>query len=130
MLYLDSSALVKLVVSEPETPALLEYLASQPERISSALAVVEVHRAIRRAGLAARIEARCDQVLARIGLVKVDTGVLREAAKLGPRALRSLDAVHLATALSLGDQLRAFVAYDRRLLDAAAAAGLEVQVPA
>lgn len=128
MVYLDSSALVKLVVTEPETAALRRYLRAHPERVSSALARVEVCRALRRAGATEATLRRADQVLGRIALVAIDDPLLRAAAALSPSGLRSLDAVHLATALSL-DGLDAVVTYDRRLDAAAAQTGLVVASP-
>ncbi len=129
MVYLDSSALVKLVVAEPESTALRLYLVDHRERVSSALAHVEVCRAVRRKGASEAALRRAAQVLARIGLVAVDEPLLRDAAALSPTGLRSLDAVHLATALSL-DGLDAVVTYDRRFDEAASEAGLAVESPA
>lgn len=128
MVYLDSSALVKLVVTEPETAALRRYLRAHPERVSSALARVEVCRALHRAGATEATLRRADQALGRIALVAMDDPLLRAAAALSPSGLRSLDAVHLATALSL-DGLDAVVTYDRRLDAAAAQTGLVVASP-
>jgi predicted nucleic acid-binding protein len=129
LLYLDSSALVKLVVSEPETEALLEVLPEWPERISSALARVEVVRALARVAAGPAARQRAAAVLARVGLVAIDDAVLEVAARLRPPTLRSLDAVHLATALSVGDELGAFVTYDDRLAAAAGRARLRVLSP-
>jgi predicted nucleic acid-binding protein len=129
VVYLDSSAIVKLVVTEPESGALRLYLASREERVASGLARVEVIRALRRVhGNARDLLRRADEVLGGIALVAVDDPVLRDAAALAPRGLRSLDAVHLATALSL-DGIEAVVTYDRRLSAAAAEAGLDVAAP-
>ncbi len=128
MTYLDSSALVKLVVSEPESDALRRYLAVRMDRVSSALARVEVRRAVRRRDPSETTRRRADDVLARIALVAVDEPVLRTAASMQPDPLRSLDAVHLATALSLAG-LDIVVTYDQRLADAAVQHGLEVAAP-
>ncbi len=128
MVYLDSSAIVKLVVSEPESSALRRYLAGHADRVSSGLARVEVIRALRRTRDSHTQLHRAASVLERIALVAVDEPLLNDAAALEPRQLRSLDAVHLATALSL-DGLDAVVTYDRRLHAAAAGAGLEVVSP-
>ena len=129
MIYLDSSAIVKLVVPEPESEALRRYLATRAERVASELVRVEVLRASRRAhGAAQGTLRRAEQVLERIALVAMDESVLRAAAHLQPERLRSLDAVHLATALSL-EGLEAVVTYDHRLLDATVAAGLKVAAP-
>jgi uncharacterized protein len=128
--YLDSSALVKLVVLEPESVALREFLRTYALRFSSALAEVEVPRALRRAGYGAAEGRRATEILARLALVEVDRRILRGAAVLAPPGLRSLDAVHLATALSVGHDLAGVVTYDRRLSDAAVSADLVVWAPA
>ena len=101
LLYIDSSALVKLVVAEPETPALLEFLAGWPHRVSSTLARVEVLRAVRRAAAGPAVRQRATRVLARVGLIRIDEPVLAGAARVAPPELRTLDAIHLATARSL-----------------------------
>ena len=129
VLYLDSSAILKLVIDEPESSALLSLLESFPDRASSALARVEVHRAVRRAGGGKNELRRASEVLARIALVAVDDEVLTRASELEPRELRSLDAIHLATALSLGKQLGALAAYDRRLTSSAKRLRLRVVSP-
>jgi predicted nucleic acid-binding protein len=128
LLYLDSSALVKLVVSEPESGALWRLLADWPERISSALARVEVMRAVRRAGDEKAV-GRAEAVLARIGLLAIDDAVLDSAALLSPSDLRSLDTIHLASALSLRGDLGAMVVYDERLARAAKLSGISVFAP-
>jgi predicted nucleic acid-binding protein len=129
LLYLDSSALVKLVVAEPETPALLEFLAEWPDRVSSALARVEVIRAVKRAALGPRARRRAVLVLARIALVRIDDALLAAAARVQPPELRTLDAIHVATARSL-DGLAGIVTYDGRLRRAAARARFRVWSPA
>lgn len=129
MVYLDSSAIVKLVVPEPESEALRRFLAGHEDRAASGLVRVEVLRALRRTHGGSRAALRrADQVLGGIALVAVDEAILRDAAALEPGRLRSLDAVHLATALSL-DGLEALVTYDLRLRAAAVAAGLKVESP-
>ncbi len=115
LLYLDASALVKLVVAEPETPALLSSLKEHQDRISSALSVVELHRALRRCRASAAEHRRATEVLTRIGLVRIDDAILRDAAAIPFPDLRSLDAIHLATAFSVRDDLAGFVSYDHRL---------------
>jgi uncharacterized protein len=129
MLYLDSSALVKLVVAEAETPALRAFLAGWPDRVSSALAHVEVLRAVKRINAGPAVHRRAVRVLARVALVRIDDGVLEAAARMAPQALRTLDALHLATARSL-DGLAGIVTYDLRLRRAAAHARLKVWSPA
>jgi uncharacterized protein len=126
VLYLDSSAIAKLVVSEPETSQLVDVVRADPEVISSALAWTEVVRAVRRAGGRA---ARAKTVLEGIALVPIDDGIIREAADLAPPTVRTLDAIHLATAISVGDELASIVTYDLRLAEAASAAGLQVLRP-
>ena len=129
LLYLDSSALVKLVNPEPESRSLKELLADWPERISSALARVEVLRATRRAGGDEDSLRRAEKVVGRVGLIRLDHTVLDEASSLGPPELRPLDAIHLATALSVGEDLGGIVCYDTRLAEAATGSGIEVLTP-
>lgn len=129
LLYLDSSSLVKLVSREAETPAMLALLADRPQVASSALARVEVSRAVARAGLGRAAVRRGREVLARVALIAVDDPILDSAARLRPKGLRSLDAVHLATALSLLPDLEAVVCHDSRLGAAAKRAGLTVLTP-
>jgi len=128
LLYLDSWAIVKLVVPEPETKALRELLRSWPERVSSVVARIEVERAARRIGAGGVRRART--VLSRVALIELDDDVVRTAAALEPPALRTLDAIHLATALSLGEDLGALCAYDARLGEAAVSKTMEVFSPA
>jgi predicted nucleic acid-binding protein len=124
--YLDASAFVKLVRSGPESSALRRELAGR-ELLSSALLTVEGRRAARRYGeLAAR---RARVALTAITLVPLDDAILQAAAELEPAELRSLDAVHLATVLSLGEGLERLFCYDARLKDAAQALGIEVSQP-
>lgn len=129
LLYLDSSALVKLVVPEAETPDLLDVLSEWPQRVSSELAAVEVGRAARRASRDDAVRQRAEQVVAGLHLLRLDAAVLRRAAKIEPPALRTLDALHLASALEIAEDLGAFVAYDAALERAATAAGLTTLVP-
>ena len=127
MVYLDSSALVKLVVAEAESPALRRYLGDEPERASCALARVEVLRAVRGHGAAALTRAR--RLLQRIYLVHLDEELLDAAAALDPRVLRSLDAIHLAAAHLFAGELTAVVTYDRRMAAAAGLVDLPVIAP-
>ena len=127
MVYLDSSALVKLVIAEPESPALRRYLGAEPERASCAVARVEVLRAIRGHGPAPATRAR--RLLQRVHLVQLDEELLEAAAALDPRVLRSLDAIHLAAALVFSGELTAIVTYDRRMAAAAALVDLPVRAP-
>jgi predicted nucleic acid-binding protein len=125
--YADSSALVKLVVAEPESTVLAESLTTYDTIVSSDLAVVEVTRAARAAAGDPGV-ARAGALLASIGLFRLDRAVLDRAASLPPSGLRSLDAIHVASALELGEPVTV-VAYDQRLLLAAAASGLPVASP-
>lgn len=128
VLYLDSSAMVKLVASEPESPALSARIADAAT-VSSEIARVEVLRAIRRSGGDREMLERGREVIRRVGLLRVDGRVLELAADVEPADLRTLDAIHLASALILSEGLGAFVTYDRRLVAAAEQAGLGVQSP-
>lgn len=129
MIYLDSSALLKLLVEERESADLEQWIVdrSSTPLVSSVLARVEVVRASRRLNPDAVPAARA--LVAQLDLVPLTTGLIDQAADLGEPALRSLDALHLASALSLGAGLSAFIAYDRRLVAAAAAVGLETPLP-
>ncbi|HEY0782086.1 MAG TPA: type II toxin-antitoxin system VapC family toxin [Thermoanaerobaculia bacterium] len=129
VLYFDSSALVKLIVPEGESAALLALLPRYKRHVSSALASVEVKRALHRASAGEASEKRANQVLAGLNLLEIDERVLADAADLEPFSLRTLDALHLASALSLGDQLAAMVVYDVRLAAAAQQRGLPVLAP-
>jgi predicted nucleic acid-binding protein len=121
---------VKLVVREPESAALVEFLRERPERVSSALVLAEVPRALRRGRFGATAQRRAREILARVALVDLDRQTLAAAAAIEPSALRTLDAIHLATALSLRSDLTGLVTYDRRLAAAAERADLHVQTPA
>lgn len=129
MIYLDSSALLKLIVEEPESAALLVWLADRPEIpvASSELARVEVLRACRRIAPSALPIAR--ELLSGLDLVPLSGSVVDVAAELEGETLRSLDALHLASALAVRTALEAFVAYDTRLQSGAAAAGLPTTAP-
>lgn len=129
-LYLDSSAIVKLVQREAESEALRRFLRryQSDTTATSALARVEVQRAVTTGGPAALSQAR--RQLSRLHQIAVDGDVLDRAAAVAPGAiLRSLDAVHVASAQLLGDELRAVVTYDQRMAEAALAVGLPVQAP-
>jgi predicted nucleic acid-binding protein len=129
LLYADSSALIKLVVAEAESEALLRLVSGREDLVTSAVAVAEVVRAARRASSSPEVAARTRAVVRAVHLLAVDLKVLELAAEQDPEELRSLDAIHLASALSVEDELEAMVVYDRRLAAAAAAAGLSVLSP-
>ena len=125
--YLDSSAVVKLAVQEPESLALRRYLRRRQPLISSALARTEVLRALLPAGDEALTRGR--SVLQRIDLVRVNDRIQNAAGVLRPPELRSLDAIHLATAQELGDELRALITYDDRMVTAARQLGYRIVQP-
>ena len=129
MIYLDSSAVLKLVFLERETANLRRWLFDRPgvSLTSSELAKVEVLRGCRRIDVRALPQTRA--LLEDMHLIPLSGNVIEEASDLEEPLLRSLDALHLASALSIAPDLTAFVAYDRRLVAAAAAAGLETIQP-
>jgi uncharacterized protein len=130
MIYLDSSAVVKLVHAEPESQALREWLDECAEFgwISSALVEVESFRALARH--APDAVARLHPVLDQIELADLDPVIRILALTVSPATVRSLDAIHMATAQRIRGQLTSFVTYDKRLADAARIAGLPVDAPA
>lgn len=124
--YLDSSAFVKTILEEPESSRLERWLESQPDRASSALLRTEAIRAVRDDGPAAIVKART--ALRTIRLIDIDGRLLDAAGDLA-LAVRSLEAIHLAAALSLGPDLGSVVTYDTRMQAAADQLGLEVVAP-
>ena len=127
LVYLDSSAVVKTVVEEAGSDALDAFLRDYDTHASSELARTEVVRAIRRSQPFAL--ARAFEALEKLVLIELSQTILDSAGLLDPPALRSLDALHLATARSLSPQLAAFVTYDERMSQAGAALGLPVAAP-
>jgi uncharacterized protein len=129
VIYLDTSAFVKLIRGERETSALQAFLRERPGAplVSSALLVVETRRAIVRQ--APDQLARADLLLTRIDQVDITRAVLEAASRLPDPELRSLDAIHLATALQLDQDLEALVTYDSRLAAAAGRQKLPVATP-
>jgi uncharacterized protein len=129
MIYLDSSALLKLLVEERESAALALWMSerSSTSKVSSELARLEVVRAARR--LDGRVVPAARVLVSQLDLIPLTTGLIDEAAEAGESALRILDAIHLASALSIRDALTAFIAYDHRLVAAAQAAGLTAESP-
>jgi predicted nucleic acid-binding protein len=125
--YLDSSAVVKLAVLEPESSALRRYLSRRRPLVSSALARTEVTRALLPLGPEAT--RRGNDVLARIDLARVNDRVLAAAGALTPVDLPPLDAIHLATAVEFGSDLARIVTYDKRMTSAARALGIAVIAP-
>jgi predicted nucleic acid-binding protein len=129
MIYLDTSAALKLVVAEPETGALELWLAEHAgiPRVSSRLLRIEMLRAVTRA--VPHQMSRANLVLSAIALLSMDD-VAPAAEVTGDKTLRSLDAIHLATAHEIRTDLSAFVCYDKRLRDSAHALGLPIEAPA
>jgi predicted nucleic acid-binding protein len=129
VIYCDSSALLRLIFLERETADLRRWLVDRPGNpvISSVLAKVEVLRGCRRINVGALPQAHA--LLADIQLIPLSGSVIDEASGLADPQLRSLDALHLSSALSIGLVLTAFIAYDRRLAAAADAAGLTTIQP-
>jgi hypothetical protein len=126
--YADTSALVKLVVAERESAALLRWLARDSRQlVSSDLARTELMRTVRRAVPDRAVLAR--EVLESVTLLQLPTEVFEIAGRLEPATMRSLDALHLAAALHLGDDLEGLLTYDDRLATAAEAVGIPVVAP-
>lgn len=125
--YVDSSALVKTVIEEPESSVLLRWLAGKEQLVACELVRVEAVRAVRGSDPAAVPRAR--QAIATLTLIRLDGALYDAAADLEPATLRSLDALHLASALSLGSALAGVVTYDRRMTEAAATVGIRVEAP-
>lgn len=126
-IYLDSSAIVKLAVEEPESTALRRYLRRRKPLVSSALARAEVARALLPIGEAA--VGRGHDVLNRLELIRINDRVLNAAGALLPEELRTLDAIHLATAHQLGRDLQQLITYDDRLRAAAETLGYRTNTP-
>lgn len=129
MIYLDTSAALKLVLPEQETGALELWLAERTgiPRISSRLLRIEMLRAVART--APHRLSRASIVLSAIFLLGIDD-VAPTAGVIGDASLRSLEAIHLATAHEVRTELTAFVCYDKRLHDSAKAMNLPVEAPA
>jgi uncharacterized protein len=122
--YFDSSAVMKLIRDEPESMALIGYLSEASVAAStSVLAEVEVLRNLR------KLPLESDQALAGFYLLALDDEVRRSAVGIGRDSLRSLDAIHIATALAVGDRDLQFETYDQRQADAPRQAGLKVVQP-
>jgi predicted nucleic acid-binding protein len=128
VVYLDSSAIVKLAVREPESAALRAYLRRRRPLVSSALARVEVARALLPLGeMAVR---RGQDVLARIELIRINDRILMTAGSIEPPDMRTLDAIHLATVQQIEDDLSRIVTYDERMASGARLKGWPTVAPA
>lgn len=127
--YVDTSAFVKLFSNEPESEALSAAIrADWAGVLASEIFAVEVVRTARRIGGSA--VAQAVELLRTVVLLPLTAEIRREAGRVGPPELRSLDAIHVATALSASDRIGAVLTYDKRLASACAAAGLRVVAPA
>ncbi len=125
--YVDSSALTKLVLDEPESAAMRRWYVEAEQVLCSRIGIIETRRAVARG----RYEpGHLDVIMASLQIVELEPGIARQAASVGPATLRTLDAIHLATAVALRSEVGAFVTYDDRLAEAARAAGLPVVRPA
>ena len=125
--YLDTSAFMKLVMPEPESPALRDHLRQWRVRVSATLLCTEALRTAARAA-PVRLQAVRRQLLGLV-LIDVDRDLLYRAGTLAPAEMRTLDAVHVAAALSVGDELGELITYDTRMGLAARAHGLAVTSP-
>jgi predicted nucleic acid-binding protein len=125
--YLDSSALVKTIIEEPESPTLMRWLDAKDELVACDLVRVEAVRAVRVSDPSALTRAR--QAIATLTLIRLDDALYEKATDLQPPTLRSLDALHLAAALSLGSDLAGVVTYDTRMTEAAGVLDLHVEAP-
>ena len=129
LVYVDASAFVKLFSAEPESEAMVAAIDSEWDGVlASEIFAVEVFRVARRIGGAAIAQAA--DLLRSVVLLPLTTEIRRDAGRIGLPELRTLDAIHLATALSASDRIGAVLTYDLRLADACVAAGLPVVAPA
>jgi predicted nucleic acid-binding protein len=125
--YADSSALVKVVIAEPESKALTRWLVGKSRLAACDLVRVEVVRAVRASDPA--VVPRAWQVIGELALIRLDGDLYERAAVLDPPSLRSLDAVHLASAQSIGSELAGVLTYDQRMIEGAEALGMSVASP-
>lgn len=132
MIYLDTSALAKLLVAEAETPELRSWLLAQSNQdqhmVTSALSRVELLRAVARHGEPG-LPDRARFLLDGVDIIPITEAVITVAESIGPAGLRSLDAIHLASASQIRSELTSFVTYDRRLLDGCRDVGFKAQSP-
>jgi hypothetical protein len=124
--YLDASALVKLAIYEPETDAVRAFISQFDQVATSRIGLIETRRVVKCTG---GDMARASEVLASVGPIEVGVAIAASAVGIAPPTLKTLDAIHLASALALY-AVDAFVTYDERLAAAARAAGLTVASPA
>ena len=125
--YVDSSALTKLILDESESLAMRRWYVENERVLCSRIGIVETRRAVARGQ---PDPAHVDVILRSVEIVEFDTDIGRQAATVGPLSLRTMDAIHVASALTLGPEVDSFVTYDDRLAAAARLAGLPVVQPA
>ncbi len=116
------------MVAEAESLALRDLMAREPDQVASAIVEVEVPRAVKRA--VPELSELADRVVAQIAVIEPSESIRARAASLEPVTLRSLDALHLATALEIADELEGLVTYDGRMSDAGSSLGLTIFAPA
>jgi predicted nucleic acid-binding protein len=126
--YLDASALVKLAVHEPETAALEHAVVDRDALFTSEVGAIELHRALGRTGQASTYE-QAEAVLEAVFIADLTPAIRSQAGRLTPSSLRTLDAIHVATAASLSLPDMDFITYDDRQAAAARALGLRVRQP-
>lgn len=114
-------------MEEPETKPLRHFLAAKPDQVASAIVEVEVVRAVRR--VAPELTEKAGNVVAQVSAIDIGDTIRARAAMLEPATVRSLDAIHLATAIEVGEFLEAVLTYDTRMADAARSLGLAVVAP-
>jgi len=125
--YVDASALVKLALDEPDAAVMRDWYLENERVVCSRVGIIETHRA---AGLREHDPAHLRAILESVEVVELGPAPAARAESIGPRGLKTLDAIHLATALSIGAEIDAFMTYDDRLAEAARIAGLPVVRPA
>jgi uncharacterized protein len=125
--YLDSSAIVKLILEEPGSHEMRHYINDPTPVVSSALAATEVMRTV--GPVSREAVTKAAELLRTFELITIDDLILGRAGRLLPWSLRSLDAIHVATAATMGAALSALVTYDRRMAEAARALGMTVESP-
>jgi predicted nucleic acid-binding protein len=125
--YVDASALTKLILAEPDSVAMRRWYVESERVLCSRIGIVEIRRAVARQD---HDPIHLDTIVASVEIIEFDASIARSAAIVPPRGLKTLDAVHLASALAIADEVDAFVTYDLRLAEAARAAGFPVVMPA
>ena len=125
--YADASALVKLILPESDSAAMHRWFVEAERLITSRAGIIETERATRRR---AYDEDQKSLILRDVEILELDADIGRVAGSLEPPMVRTLDAIHIASALVLGPELDAFVTYDDRLAEAARSVGLPVVRPA